>query len=91
MSWESWGGREEGGKLASGGGDAKARMLRMGFSSSKNLTFKLLITKGAENLASRSICPDLENTLMKTVNDPKEENESFPLETLNMVDLSWRF
>ncbi|GJR25955.1 hypothetical protein Tco_1102187 [Tanacetum coccineum] len=59
-----------------------------GFSSSKNLTLKLLIqividTKGAENLAADHLSR-LENPY-ENVNDPKEINESFPLETLNMV------
>ncbi|GJT54247.1 reverse transcriptase domain-containing protein [Tanacetum coccineum] len=53
-----------------------------GFSSSKNLTSKLLILK-ERNLAADHLSR-LENPY-ENVNDPKEINESFPLETLNMV------
>nr|GEW10361.1 DNA-directed DNA polymerase [Tanacetum cinerariifolium] len=46
-------------------------------------TFKLVDTKGAENLAANHLSR-LENT-HQNVLDPKEINESFPLETLNLV------
>ncbi|GJU57203.1 hypothetical protein Tco_1234969 [Tanacetum coccineum] len=48
----------------------------------KECDFKV-ITKGAENLAADHLSR-LENPY-ENVNDPKEINESFPLETLNMV------
>nr|GFB97822.1 reverse transcriptase domain-containing protein [Tanacetum cinerariifolium] len=46
-------------------------------------TFKVIDTKGAENLAADHLSR-LEN-LHQNVLDPKEINESFPLETLNLV------
>nr|GEZ39091.1 reverse transcriptase domain-containing protein [Tanacetum cinerariifolium] len=46
-------------------------------------TFKVIDTKGAENLATDHLSR-LENP-HQNVLDPKEINESFPLETLNMV------
>nr|GEZ37778.1 reverse transcriptase domain-containing protein [Tanacetum cinerariifolium] len=46
-------------------------------------TFKVIDTKGAENLAPDHLSR-LEN-LHQNVLDPKEMNESFPLETLNLV------
>nr|GEZ62233.1 reverse transcriptase domain-containing protein [Tanacetum cinerariifolium] len=46
-------------------------------------TFKVIDTKGAENLAVDHLSR-LENP-HQNVLDPKEINESFPLETLNMV------
>nr|GFA06078.1 DNA-directed DNA polymerase [Tanacetum cinerariifolium] len=46
-------------------------------------TFKVIDTKGAENLAADHLSR-LENP-HKNVLDPKEINESFPLETLNLV------
>nr|GEX17130.1 reverse transcriptase domain-containing protein [Tanacetum cinerariifolium] len=46
-------------------------------------TFKVIDTKGAENLAVDHLSR-LENP-HKNVIDPKEINESFPLETLNLV------
>nr|GEW37051.1 hypothetical protein [Tanacetum cinerariifolium] len=46
-------------------------------------TFKVIDTKGAENLAADHLSR-LENP-HQNVLDPKEINESFPLETLNMV------
>ncbi|GJR39551.1 hypothetical protein Tco_1215235 [Tanacetum coccineum] len=49
-----------------------------------NLTSKFIDTNGAEIPRSRFICPDWK-TRMEKVNDPKEINESFPLETLNMT------
>nr|GEV13720.1 DNA-directed DNA polymerase [Tanacetum cinerariifolium] len=53
--------------------DSKARFLR----------FKVVDTKGAENLAADHLSR-LENP-HQNVLDPKETNESFPLETLNLV------
>nr|GEW26419.1 hypothetical protein [Tanacetum cinerariifolium] len=47
------------------------------------LTFKVIDTKGAENLAANHLSR-LENP-HQNVLDPKEINESFPLETLNFV------
>nr|GEW45667.1 DNA-directed DNA polymerase [Tanacetum cinerariifolium] len=49
----------------------------------KKFTFKVIDTKGAENLAADHLS-QLENP-HQNVLDPKEINESFPLETLNMV------
>nr|GEV10483.1 reverse transcriptase domain-containing protein [Tanacetum cinerariifolium] len=46
-------------------------------------TFKVIDTKGAENLA-RDHLSRLENPYQNVL-DPKEINESFPLETLNLV------
>nr|GEW58277.1 hypothetical protein [Tanacetum cinerariifolium] len=46
-------------------------------------TFKVIDTKGAENLAADQLSR-LENTHQHVL-DPKEINESFPLETLNLV------
>ncbi|GJT09599.1 reverse transcriptase domain-containing protein [Tanacetum coccineum] len=60
--------------------DAKARFA-MG-SPPPKFDFKVIVTKGAENRAA-DLLP-MENPY-ENVNDPKEINESFPLETLNMV------
>nr|GEX73798.1 hypothetical protein [Tanacetum cinerariifolium] len=49
----------------------------------EEFTFKVIDTKGAENLAADHLSR-LEN-LHQNVLDPKEINESFPLETLNLV------
>nr|GEU93028.1 reverse transcriptase domain-containing protein [Tanacetum cinerariifolium] len=49
----------------------------------RELTFKVVDTKGAENLAADYLSR-LENP-HQNVLDPKEINESFPLETLNLV------
>nr|GEX08905.1 hypothetical protein [Tanacetum cinerariifolium] len=49
----------------------------------QEFTFKVIKTKGAENLATDHLSR-LENP-HQNVLDPKEINESFPLETLNMV------
>nr|GEV31141.1 reverse transcriptase domain-containing protein [Tanacetum cinerariifolium] len=49
----------------------------------QEFTFKLIDTKGAENLAADHLSR-LENP-HQNVLDPKEINESFPLETLNLV------
>nr|GEU83226.1 reverse transcriptase domain-containing protein [Tanacetum cinerariifolium] len=46
-------------------------------------TFKVIDTKGAENLAADHLSR-LEN-LHQNLLDPKEINKSFPLETLNLV------
>nr|GEU40536.1 hypothetical protein [Tanacetum cinerariifolium] len=62
--------------------DSKARLLRWVLLL-QEFTFKLIDTKGAENLAvdhlSRLGNPH------QNVLDPKEINESFPLETLNLI------
>nr|GEU86478.1 reverse transcriptase domain-containing protein [Tanacetum cinerariifolium] len=49
----------------------------------KEFTFKVVDTKGAENVAADHLS-QLENP-HQNVLDPKEINESFPLETLNLV------
>nr|GEX17070.1 reverse transcriptase domain-containing protein [Tanacetum cinerariifolium] len=54
-----------------------------GFSSFKNLISSSVIKKGAENLAADHLSR-LENP-HQSVLDKKEINETFPLETLNMV------
>ncbi|GKB99128.1 reverse transcriptase domain-containing protein, partial [Tanacetum coccineum] len=63
--------------------DAKARLLRWVLLL-QEFDFKVIDTKGAENLAADHYLSRLENPY-ENVNDPKEINESFPLETLNMV------
>nr|GEV63550.1 hypothetical protein [Tanacetum cinerariifolium] len=50
---------------------------------SREFTFKVIDTKGAKNMAANHLSR-LENP-HKNVLDPKEINESFPLETLNLV------
>nr|GEV95484.1 reverse transcriptase domain-containing protein [Tanacetum cinerariifolium] len=62
--------------------DSKARLIRWVLLL-QEFTFKVIDTKGAENLAAdhRS---RLENP-HQNVLDPKEINESFPLETLNLL------
>ncbi|GJR93572.1 reverse transcriptase domain-containing protein [Tanacetum coccineum] len=60
----------------------EARLSRWGFLL-QEFDFKVIDTKGAENLAADHLSR-LENPY-ENVNDPKEINESFPLETLNMV------
>nr|GFC16627.1 reverse transcriptase domain-containing protein [Tanacetum cinerariifolium] len=62
--------------------DAKARLLRWVLLL-QEFDFKVLDTKGAENLAVNHLSR-LEN-LYENVLDPKEINETFPLETLGMV------
>nr|GEX23065.1 retrovirus-related Pol polyprotein from transposon 17.6 [Tanacetum cinerariifolium] len=62
--------------------DSKARLLRWVLLF-QEFTFKVIDTKGAENLATDHLSR-LENP-HQNVLDPKEINESFPLETLNMV------
>nr|GFC37650.1 reverse transcriptase domain-containing protein [Tanacetum cinerariifolium] len=61
--------------------DSKARLLRWVLLL-QEFTFKVIDTKGAENLAADHLSR-LENP-HQNVLDPKEINESFPLETLNM-------
>ncbi|GJR18044.1 reverse transcriptase domain-containing protein [Tanacetum coccineum] len=62
--------------------DSKARLLRWVLLL-QEFTFKVIDTKGAENLAADHFSR-LENPY-ENVLDPKEVNEKFPLETLNMV------
>nr|GEX88646.1 hypothetical protein [Tanacetum cinerariifolium] len=62
--------------------DSKARLLRWVLLL-QEFTYKVIDTKGAENLAADHLSR-LENP-HQNVLDPKEINESFPLETLNMV------
>nr|GFA17930.1 reverse transcriptase domain-containing protein [Tanacetum cinerariifolium] len=62
--------------------DAKARLLRLVILL-QEFDFKVLDTKGAENLAADHLSR-LENSY-ENVLDPKEINETFPLETLSMV------
>nr|GEX38325.1 reverse transcriptase domain-containing protein [Tanacetum cinerariifolium] len=62
--------------------DSKARLLRWVLLL-QEFTFKVIDTKGAENLATDHLSR-LENP-HQNVLDPKEINESFPLETLNLV------
>nr|GFA47240.1 reverse transcriptase domain-containing protein [Tanacetum cinerariifolium] len=65
--------------------DAKARLLRWVLLL-QEFDFKVLDTKGAENLATDHLSK-LENPYEKVL-DPKEINETFPLETLSMVTFS---
>nr|GFB61178.1 reverse transcriptase domain-containing protein [Tanacetum cinerariifolium] len=62
--------------------DSKARLLRWVLLL-QEFKFKVIDTKGAENLATDHLSR-LENPHQNVV-DPKEINEAFPLETLNMV------
>nr|GEZ46788.1 reverse transcriptase domain-containing protein [Tanacetum cinerariifolium] len=62
--------------------DSKARLLRWVLLL-QELTFKVIDTKGAENLATDHLFR-LENPHQNML-DPKKINESFPLETLNLV------
>nr|GFB22079.1 reverse transcriptase domain-containing protein [Tanacetum cinerariifolium] len=62
--------------------DSNARLLRWVLLL-QEFTFKVIDTKGAENLAADHLSR-LENP-HQNVLDPKEINESFPLETLNSV------
>nr|GEW09783.1 hypothetical protein [Tanacetum cinerariifolium] len=62
--------------------DSKARLLRWVLLL-QEFTFKVIDTKGAENLAADHLSR-LEN-LHQNVLGPKEINKSFPLETLNLV------
>ncbi|GKA03482.1 reverse transcriptase domain-containing protein [Tanacetum coccineum] len=63
--------------------DAKARLLRWVLLL-QEFDFKVIDTKGAENYAADHLSR-LENPY-KNVFDPKEINETFPLETLNAVN-----
>nr|GFC52575.1 reverse transcriptase domain-containing protein [Tanacetum cinerariifolium] len=62
--------------------DAKARLLRWVLLL-QEFNFKVLDTKGAENLVADHLS-GLENPYENML-DPKEINEKFPLETLGMV------
>nr|GEX76701.1 reverse transcriptase domain-containing protein [Tanacetum cinerariifolium] len=62
--------------------DAKARLLRW-ILLLQEFNFKVIDTKGAENYAA-DLLSRLENPY-ENVFDPKEINETFPLETLNKV------
>nr|GEU99681.1 DNA-directed DNA polymerase [Tanacetum cinerariifolium] len=62
--------------------DSKAKLLRWVLVL-QEFTFKVIDTKGAENLAADHL-PRLENPHQNVLN-PKEINESFPLKTLNLV------
>nr|GEZ09652.1 transposon Ty3-I Gag-Pol polyprotein [Tanacetum cinerariifolium] len=62
--------------------DAKARLLRWVLLL-QEFNFKVLDTKGGENLVADHLS-QLENPY-ENVLDPKEINETFPLETLSMV------
>nr|GEW68978.1 reverse transcriptase domain-containing protein [Tanacetum cinerariifolium] len=62
--------------------DSKARLLRWVLLL-QEFTFKVIDTKGAENLAADHLSR-LENP-HQNVLDPKEINKPFPLETLNLV------
>nr|GFA69164.1 reverse transcriptase domain-containing protein [Tanacetum cinerariifolium] len=62
--------------------DSKARLLRWVLRL-QEFNFKVIDTKGAENLAADHLSR-LENPY-ENVLDPKEINEKFPLETLSMV------
>nr|GEW21605.1 hypothetical protein [Tanacetum cinerariifolium] len=62
--------------------DSKARLLRWVLLL-QEFSFKVIDTKGAENLATDHLSR-LENP-HQNVFDPKEINESFPLKTLNLV------
>nr|GFA76951.1 reverse transcriptase domain-containing protein [Tanacetum cinerariifolium] len=62
--------------------DAKARLLRW-ILLLQEFDFKVIDTKGAENYAADYLS-HLEN-LYENIFDPKENNENFPLESLNKV------
>nr|GFC01617.1 putative pol polyprotein [Tanacetum cinerariifolium] len=62
--------------------DSKARLLHWVLLL-QEFTFKVIDTKGAENLDADHLSR-LENS-HQNVLDPKEINESFPLDTLNLV------
>nr|GEU34204.1 reverse transcriptase domain-containing protein [Tanacetum cinerariifolium] len=68
--------------------DLKARLLRWVLLL-QELTFKLIDTKRAESLAADHLSR-LENS-HQNVLDPREINESFPLETLNLVSTRGKF
>nr|GFC65043.1 reverse transcriptase domain-containing protein [Tanacetum cinerariifolium] len=62
--------------------DAKAKLLRWVLLL-QEFNFKVLDTKGAENLAANH--PSRLENPYENVLDPKKINEKFPLETLGMV------
>nr|GFD16583.1 reverse transcriptase domain-containing protein [Tanacetum cinerariifolium] len=62
--------------------DSKARLFRWVLLL-QEFTFEVIDTKGVENLAADHLSR-LENPHQNML-DPKEINESFPLETLNLV------
>nr|GEV85601.1 reverse transcriptase domain-containing protein [Tanacetum cinerariifolium] len=62
--------------------DSKARLLRWVLLL-QEFTFKVIDPKGAENLAADHL--SRQENPHQNVLDPKEINESFPLETLNLV------
>nr|GEX50670.1 reverse transcriptase domain-containing protein [Tanacetum cinerariifolium] len=68
--------------------DSKARLLRWVLLL-QEFTFKVIDTKRAENLAADHLSR-LENP-HQNVLEPKEINESFPLETLNLVSTRGNF
>ncbi|GJT96546.1 reverse transcriptase domain-containing protein [Tanacetum coccineum] len=68
--------------------DAKARLLRWVLLL-QEFKFKVIDTKGAENLVADHLSR-LENPY-ENVLDPKEINETFPLETLNMAKIDAAF
>nr|GEY25602.1 reverse transcriptase domain-containing protein [Tanacetum cinerariifolium] len=68
--------------------DSKARLL-LWVLLLQEFTFKVIDTKGAENLAADHLSR-LENP-HQNVLDPKEINESFPLETHNLVSIHGNF
>nr|GEW77145.1 reverse transcriptase domain-containing protein [Tanacetum cinerariifolium] len=63
--------------------DEKTALITVLNSHKRAITWKLSVIKGAKNLAAYHLSR-LEN-LHQNVIDPKEINESFPLETLNLV------
>ncbi|GJS28204.1 reverse transcriptase domain-containing protein [Tanacetum coccineum] len=68
--------------------DSKARLLRWVLLL-QEFKFKVIDTKGAENLAGRIIFAPLEIPYENRARDPKEINKRFLSQTLNMVDFSW--
>ncbi|GJV08064.1 reverse transcriptase domain-containing protein [Tanacetum coccineum] len=62
----------------------KARLLRW-FFLLQEFDFKVMILNEPKNLRSPNHHVQMEKNPYENVNDPKEINESFPLETLNMV------
>ncbi|GJZ03230.1 reverse transcriptase domain-containing protein [Tanacetum coccineum] len=68
--------------------DSKVRLLPW-FLLLQEFKFKVIDTKGAENLAGRIIFAPLEIPYENRARDPKEINKRFLSQTLNMVDFSW--
>nr|GEZ38231.1 reverse transcriptase domain-containing protein [Tanacetum cinerariifolium] len=68
--------------------DSKARLLRW-ILLLQEFKFKIINTKGAENLTTDHLS-QLENPYQNVL-DPKEINEAFPLETLNMVSFQLKY